>query len=119
LEFHRKHGKAATVTSVQPGGRFGALDLSNDNQVNGFQEKPKGDGSWINAGFFVFGPEIFDYIAGDSTILEREPLERLASDKELVAYKHDNFWQPMDALRDKNHLEDLWKEGKAPWKLWG
>jgi len=118
LEFHRKHGKAATVTSVQPGGRFGALDLGHNNQVNGFQEKPKGDGAWINAGFFVFGPEVFDYIEGDSTILEREPLEGLASNKELMAYKHNNFWQPMDTLRDKNHLEDLWKEGKAPWKLW-
>lgn len=118
LESHRKHGKVATVTSVQPGGRFGALDLGQDNQVNGFQEKPKGDGAWINAGFFVFGPEIFDHIAGDSTILEREPLERLASNKELMAFKHDGFWQPMDTLRDKNYLEDLWKEGKAPWKLW-
>ncbi|QTH42322.1 glucose-1-phosphate cytidylyltransferase [Cohnella sp. LGH] len=118
LESHRKQGKVATVTSVQPGGRFGALDLGQNNQVNGFQEKPKGDGAWINAGFFVFGPEIFDHIAGDSTILEREPLERLASNKELMAFKHDGFWQPMDTLRDKNYLEDLWKEGKAPWKLW-
>lgn len=118
LEFHRKHGKAATVTSIQPGGRFGALDLGQGDHVNGFQEKPKGDGSWINAGFFVFGPEIFDYIKDDSTILEREPLEGLAVDQELMAYKHNGFWQPMDTLRDKNYLEDLWKEGNAPWKLW-
>ena len=117
-EFHKKHGKIATVTSVQPSGRFGALDLGQDSQVNGFQEKPKGDGSWINAGYFVFGPEIFDYIKDDSTMLEREPLEGLASREELMAYKHDGFWQPMDTLRDKNYLDDLWKEGNAPWKLW-
>lgn len=116
---HKKHGKLATVTSVQPSGRFGALDLSQDNLVKGFQEKPRGDGSWINGGFFVMQPEVFDVIDGDSTILEREPLERLATAGELVAYKHSGFWQPMDTLRDKNHLEDLWKSGNAPWKVWG
>ncbi len=118
LEFHRKHGKAATVTSVQPSGRFGALDLGLNGQVKGFQEKPKGDGSWINAGFFVFGPEVFEYLKDDSTILEREPLEGLAVNRELMAYKHEGFWQPMDTLRDKNYLEELWKDGEAPWRLW-
>jgi glucose-1-phosphate cytidylyltransferase len=118
LACHKAHGKLATVTSIQPSGRFGALDLSEGNSVRGFQEKPKGDGAWINAGFFVLEPGIFDYIGGDTTILEKEPLEKLAKDNELVAYKHPGFWQPMDSLRDKNHLEDLWKGGNAPWKIW-
>jgi glucose-1-phosphate cytidylyltransferase len=118
IACHKAHGKLATVTSIQPSGRFGALDLSDGNSVRGFQEKPKGDGAWINAGFFVLEPGIFDYIAGDATILEKEPLEKLAKDSELVAYKHAGFWQPMDSLRDKNHLEDLWKSGNAPWKIW-
>lgn len=118
VDYHRVHGKLATVTSIQPGGRFGALDLSEGNRVQGFQEKPKGDGAWINAGFFVMEPRIFDYIDDDNTILEREPMENLAKNGELVAYKHYGFWQPMDSLRDKNQLEELWKTGKAPWKLW-
>ncbi|TSK06130.1 MAG: glucose-1-phosphate cytidylyltransferase [Geobacter sp.] len=118
VSYHRGHGKLATVTSIQPSGRFGALDLTTGNAVTGFKEKPKGDGAWINAGFFVLQPEIFDYIAGDETVLEKEPLEKLARDGELVAYKHPGFWQPMDTLRDKNQLEDLWKGGKAPWKTW-
>lgn len=118
VAYHKAHGKLATVTSIQPSGRFGALDLSETNDVLGFQEKPKGDGAWINAGFFVLQPEIFDYIPGDSTILEKDPLENLSKNGELVAYKHAGFWQPMDSLRDKNHLEELWKSGKAQWKLW-
>lgn len=118
VAYHKTHGKLATVTSTQPGGRFGALDLCENNGVQGFQEKPKGDGAWINAGFFVLEPGIFDYINGDDTILEREPLEDVAKNGELVAYKHHGFWQPMDSLRDKNQLEELWKAGRAPWKLW-
>lgn len=118
VRFHKSHGKKATVTSTQPVGRFGALDLSDSDLVLGFQEKPKGDGSWINAGFFVLEPDIFDYIDGDSTVLEKDPLEKLAGDGDLIAYKHSGFWQPMDTLRDKNHLEDLWKSGAAPWKVW-
>ena len=118
VAYHKTHGKLATVTSTQPSGRFGALNLTGNNLVHGFQEKPKGDGAWINAGFFVMEPNVFDYIADDRTVLEKEPLENLASGEELVAYKHNGFWQPMDTLRDKNHLEELWKSGKAPWKVW-
>lgn len=118
VAYHQSHGKLATVTSVQPTGRFGALDLAENDQVRGFQEKPKGDGGWINAGFFVLQPEIFDLIEGDETIFEREPLERVAARGELRAYKHTGFWQPMDSLRDKNQLENLWKSGKPPWKVW-
>lgn len=118
VAYHKNHGRLATVTSTQPSGRFGSLDLSHDNKVNGFQEKPKGDGSWINAGFFVMNPEVFGYIQGDETILEREPMETLAKDGELVAFKHHDFWQPMDTLRDKMHLEELWNSGSAPWKIW-
>jgi glucose-1-phosphate cytidylyltransferase len=117
--YHKAHGRLATVTSIQPSGRFGALDLDGGNEVRGFQEKPKGDGAWINGGFFVMEPPVFDYIDGDATILEREPLERLAKDGQLVAYKHDGFWQPMDTLRDKLLLENLWEDGRAPWKVWG
>jgi len=116
--YHYSHGKLATVTTTQPAGRFGALTLSDKNIVSGFQEKPKGDGAWVNSGFFVMEPKIFDYLKDDSTILEREPLENLARDGQLVAYKHSGFWQPMDTLRDKNHLEELWKSGKALWKVW-
>ena len=118
VEFHKSHGKLATLVSAQPSGRFGALKLSSNGEVIEFQEKPRGDGGWINAGFFVMQPEVLEYIEGDSTILEREPLERLARDRELVAYKHDGFWQPMDALRDKRLLEDLWNSDNAPWKVW-
>jgi glucose-1-phosphate cytidylyltransferase len=118
VAYHRSHGKLATVTSTQPGGRFGALDLTENNQVLGFQEKPKGDGGWINAGFFVMEPKIFDYLTGDDTVLEKEPLENLARTGELVAYKHRGFWQPMDSLRDKTQLEELWKTGNAPWRIW-
>jgi glucose-1-phosphate cytidylyltransferase len=115
---HKSHGKLATVTSVQPSGRFGALDLDNENMVHGFKEKPKGDGAWINGGFFVLEPEVFNYIDGDAIILEKEPLEGLSRDKQLVAHKHSGFWQPMDTMRDKNHLEELWTSGNAPWKVW-
>lgn len=118
VEFHEAHGKLATVTAVQPSGKFGALDLSEENVVNSFQEKPRGDGSWINAGFFVMQPEVFNYISDDQTILEREPLECLAKEGELVARKHDGFWQPMDTLRDRMKLEELWSADQAPWKLW-
>ena len=118
VEYHESHGKIATVTAIQPSGRFGALDLKEENTVAGFKEKPKGDGNWINGGFFVVQPQIFDYIKDDTTVLEREPLECLAKDKELTAFKHNGFWQPMDTLRDKLLLEDLWKSGKAPWKCW-
>ena len=118
VEFHRSHGKHATITSTQPAGRFGALTLKKDNLVEGFQEKPKGDGMWINAGFMVMEPVIFDLIADDSTVLEKWPMEILAQRSQLVAYRHFGFWYPMDTLRDKRYLEELWKSGKAPWKKW-
>ena len=118
LAYHKAHGKLATVTSIQPAGRFGALELDGDNRVQGFQEKPKGDGAWINGGFFIMEPGVLDYLAGDATVLEKEPLEALAREGQLVAYKHHGFWQPMDTLRDKNYLENLWDSGTAPWKLW-
>ncbi len=118
VAFHREHGRQATVTSVQPMGRFGALDLGGDSRVLGFQEKPKGDGSWVNGGFFVLEPEVLDRISCDGTVFEKEPLEGLSRDGQLVAYKHGGFWQPMDTLRDKNHLEELWGGGNAPWKIW-
>lgn len=118
VEHHKLSGRLATVTSIQPDGRFGALDIAGNNEVRGFQEKPRGDGSWINAGFFVLQPEIFDLIEGDQTVFEKGPLERLTQISELSAYKHTGFWQPMDTLRDKNHLEALWAANKAPWKTW-
>jgi glucose-1-phosphate cytidylyltransferase len=118
-EFHKLHGRIATVTSVQPAGRFGALDLSPNDEVMGFREKPKGDGYWINAGFFVLQPEFFNYLpSDDSTVLEKEPLEKLSKDGELVAFKHEGFWHPMDTLRDKNYLEELWSNNRAPWRSW-
>lgn len=118
IDFHKMNGRLATVTSIQPEGRFGILDIDDLSQVRGFQEKPKGDHSWINGGFFVLQPEIFNYIEGDHTIFEKEPLEQLAKDGELTAYKHNGFWHPMDTLRDKNYLESLWVSNKAPWKVW-
>lgn len=119
LDFHKAHGKLMTMTSSQPDGRFGALDISADDQVIQFKEKPKGDGSWINAGFFVCEPKVFDYIAeGDSIVFEQAPLMNLAEDGELFTYKHDGFWMPMDTLRDKNALIKLWESGNAPWKVW-
>ena len=116
LKFHKSHNKIATVTAVRPPARFGTMTFQGD-QVVDFQEKPQTGEGWINGGFFVFEPEIFDYLDGDSTILEHEPLERLASDRQLMAYKHEGFWQPMDTLRDKNTLNDLWKNDCAPWKV--
>jgi glucose-1-phosphate cytidylyltransferase len=117
LTFHKSHGKLATLTATFPPGRFGALQI-NHGKVEKFQEKPKGDGARINGGFFVLSPKVIDRINGDHTVWEQEPLKSLASDDELMAYNHDGFWQPMDTLRDKNYLEDLWDSNKAPWKLW-
>lgn len=118
LEFHKNHGKFATITSVQPPGRFGALKIDNKDIVSTFSEKPKGDGSWINGGFFVLKPEIFNYIKGDQVLWEKEPLANLAKDGQLAAYKHFGFWRAMDTLRDKREFESLWDSGKALWKVW-
>ncbi|MGO9016295.1 MAG: glucose-1-phosphate cytidylyltransferase [Dissulfurispiraceae bacterium] len=118
LEFHKSHDKAATITSVQPTGRYGALELDEKSRVTNFQEKPQGDGAWVNGGFFVLEPEVFDYISGDEIIWEREPLEYLASHGQLDAYKHQGFWKCMDTLRDKTELETLWSSRNAPWKKW-
>tara|TARA_X000001036_G_C20556364_1_gene756506 strand:- start:44 stop:820 length:777 start_codon:yes stop_codon:yes gene_type:complete len=118
IEFHKNHGKLATLTAVRPPGRFGALDISSDNKVNAFMEKPKGDNSRINGGFFVLSPKIFSYIQGDMSIWEQEPLSNLTKDNQLMAFSHDGFWQPMDTLREKRLLEGLWTDKKAPWKLW-
>lgn len=117
IAFHRQHGKRATVTAVQPPGRYGALEMQ-EGRVAGFIEKPKGDGGWINGGFFVLSPACLDYVQGDASSWEGEPLTRLAAEGELMAYQHTGFWQPMDTLRDKNHLEALWVTGRAPWKCW-
>ena len=117
IDFHRRHGKSATVTATFPPGRFGALDI-HDGQVRSFQEKPRGDGAMINGGFFVLSPRVLDYIDGDDTLWEQEPLQRLAADGELMAWPHSGFWQPMDTLRDKTYLEELWSSGQAPWKTW-
>ncbi|MBB5347681.1 glucose-1-phosphate cytidylyltransferase [Desulfoprunum benzoelyticum] len=117
LVFHRQHGKAATLTAAYPPGRFGALDI-HQGQVLNFKEKPKGDGAMINGGFFVLTPKVFDYLTDDSTVWEQEPLKNLAADGQLMAYEHHGFWQPMDTLRDKHLLEELWQTGKAPWKIW-
>ena len=118
LAFHKRNGKTATLTSVQPWGRFGALNTDEAGTVVAFREKPKGDASWINGGFFVFQPEIFNQLDGDDTILERAPLEALSDKRELMAYKHSGFWQCMDTLRDKNLLDEYWASGEAPWKKW-
>ena len=118
IEFHRTQGRQATLTATYPPGRFGALDIHADNRVTSFKEKPQGDGGMINGGYFVLSPKVIDLIEGDSTIWERAPLERLAESDQLAAYQHHGFWQPMDTLRDKIHLEELWDSGKAPWKVW-
>jgi glucose-1-phosphate cytidylyltransferase len=118
LSFHKNHGKMVTITATQPTGRFGAMNLDDNFFVKGFKEKPKGDNSWVNGGFFVIEPEFFKYLKNDDTILEKAPLERVAEENNLVAFKHAGFWQPMDTLRDKIHLEELWQSGKAPWKVW-
>ncbi len=117
VAFHRRHGKLATVTAVHPPARFGSLRLDRDSVVE-FSEKPQTGEGWINGGFFVFQPQVLDYIAGDQTSLEHEPLERLAAEGQLMAYRHEGFWQPMDTLREKQLLEALWQSGKAPWKIW-
>ncbi|RED83979.1 glucose-1-phosphate cytidylyltransferase [Cohnella phaseoli] len=116
VNFHRSHGKLATITSTQPSGRFGSLNIDQSNEVTGFKEKPKGDGGWVSAGFFVLEPEVFDYIDGDQTSFEEEPLEELTRNRQLCAFKHEGFWQPMDTLRDKNLLESMWRNNNAPWK---
>lgn len=117
IRFHKDHGKVATLTATFPPGRFGALDIHN-RQVVSFKEKPKGDGALINGGFFVLTPKVLDYLVNDSSVWEQAPLMRLAEDDELMAYEHDGFWQPMDTLRDKHLLEELWNSGNAPWKIW-
>ncbi|HEY5594828.1 MAG TPA: glucose-1-phosphate cytidylyltransferase [Nitrospiria bacterium] len=119
VDFHKRKGKYATVTAVQPAGRFGAMTIDKSDSVTSFTEKPVGDGAWINAGFFVLEPAIFDYInEGDATYWERDPLRRLAKDGQLVTYKHHGFWKCMDTLRDKTELETLWRNGEARWKSW-
>ena len=117
IDFHKKNGKLATVTAVQPPGRYGALNMQ-DSLVKGFTEKPKGDGGWINGGFFVLSPKCLNYVLNDQSSWEGEPLTRLAKDGQLMAFEHAGFWQPMDTLREKNQLEDLWQSGDAPWKVW-
>jgi len=117
IAFHKQHGKAATLTATYPPGRFGALDIK-QKQVLNFKEKPKGDGAMINGGFFVLSPQVLEYLIDDSTVWEQEPLMELAADGQLMAHEHQGFWQPMDTLHDKNLLEKLWQNGKAPWKSW-
>ncbi|MAY82566.1 MAG: glucose-1-phosphate cytidylyltransferase [Flavobacteriales bacterium] len=117
-KFHKEHGKLISMTSVQPAGRFGALDIQENDRVATFIEKPKGEGNWINGGFFVCQPEVLDYIDGDQNVFEREPLEKLAKDGELYTYKHHGFWQCMDTMRDRNHLNEAWDSNKAAWKIW-
>jgi glucose-1-phosphate cytidylyltransferase len=117
--YHQQHGKLCTVTSVQPQGRFGALNILDNSTVHSFMEKPKGDGLWINGGFFVCQPEIFDYITdGDSAIWEQKPMEQIANNGQMNAYKHSGFWRPMDTLKDKHDLNEMWDSGTAPWKIW-
>jgi glucose-1-phosphate cytidylyltransferase len=118
IAYHHKQNRLATLTAVQPPGRYGALQLESEGSVHGFQEKPEGDGGWINGGFFVLEPKVIDLIEGDGTTWEQEPLKALAEDGQLSAYRHKGFWQPMDTLRDRLHLEGLWESGKAPWKRW-
>jgi glucose-1-phosphate cytidylyltransferase len=117
VDFHHSHGRIATVTAVQPLGRFGSMQLEGD-RVSEFREKPAGDGAWINGGFFVLSPPVAEYLEGDETVWEREPLAQLARDGELRSYRHSGFWQPMDTLREKTRLEELWQRGEAPWKIW-
>lgn len=119
IEFHKSQKTLGTMTAVQPPGRFGAIVLgSEQTKITSFREKPEGDGAWINGGYFVLEPEVIDLVDNDSTIWEKEPLEKLAEKDQLSAYKHDGFWQPMDTLRDRNYLEGLWNKDKAPWKVW-
>ena len=118
ITHHLAHGRMATVTAVQPPGRYGSLQFGENSCVSGFQEKPQGDGGWINGGFFVLEPAVIDRIDGDATIWEQDPLLHLAADGQLTAYHHSGFWQPMDTLRDRAYLEELWANSKAPWKVW-
>ena len=118
VAIHKKHGKLCTVTAVQPGGRFGAIIVGDDNSVKAFAEKPKGDGAWINGGFFVCEPGVIDYIKDDSSIWEREPMEKICADGQMMVYKHEGFWKPMDTLRDKMELENEWRTNNAKWKTW-
>ena len=120
IESHKKSGKLITMTAVQPTGKFGAIAIDKDNSITSFKEKPKGDGSWINGGYFVCENEVFNYIKenDDSVVFEKEPLENLAHDGKLNAYKHKGFWRPMDMLKDKNNLNEMWHNGRAPWKVW-
>lgn len=118
VDAHKKHGKLCTVTAVQPSGRFGAIIVGDDNSVKAFAEKPKGDGAWINGGFFVCEPGVINYIEDDSSIWEREPMENICADDQMMVYKHEGFWKPMDTLRDKRELENDWLSGNAKWKTW-
>lgn len=118
VDFHKKHGKMATITAIQPGGRFGVVEIDGNNSILEFKEKTKEDGGWINGGFMVLDPKILEFIKDDTTIFEKYPLERAANEGELVAYKHNGFWQCMDTLRDRMLLEELWASGQAPWKAW-
>jgi glucose-1-phosphate cytidylyltransferase len=118
IDFHKNQGRLVTVTAAQPVGRYGALEIAPDQHVTNFAEKPKGDGGWINGGYFVLSPKIEQYLADDATIWENEPLERLAADGQISAYKHNGFWRAMDTLFDKTFLEELWQNGKQPWKVW-
>ena len=119
IDFHRRQKTLATLTAAQPPGRFGAFTLAQEeNKITQFAEKPEGDGAWVNSGFFVLEPKVMDYISGDASVWEREPMEQLAHEGQLSAYRHNGFWQPMDSLRDKHVLEDLWKRENPPWKVW-
>jgi glucose-1-phosphate cytidylyltransferase len=118
IKFHQSHGKYVTVTAVQPLGRFGSLNITKTSEVAGFVEKPKGDNSWINGGFFIMQPEVFNYLKEDDTNLELDPLEKITRERQFMAFRHPGFWQPMDTARDKGLLEELWKSGRAPWKVW-
>jgi glucose-1-phosphate cytidylyltransferase len=118
VEFHKQHGKLVTLTAAQPSGKFGALQIGSDGTVSSFAEKPRGDGRWVNGGFFVLSPKIGAYLENDSTVLEREPLETISREGNLAAYKHPGFWQPMDTIHDRTVLEQLWRGGAAPWKVW-
>ena len=118
IDFHKLHGKIITMTAVQPAGRYGALDIKDDNSIGSFKEKPKGDGAWINGGFFVCKADVLDYIDGDTIIFEQEPLTNLAAEGQLMSFKHGGFWEPMDTLRDKTNLCQLWDNNQAPWKRW-
>lgn len=118
IEFHKEHGKLATMTAVQPPGRYGAMSINESSEVEEFKEKPRGDGAWINGGFFVLEKKAIDYVSGDEVPWESEPLENLTKDRQLAAYRHSGFWRPMDTLRDKIQLEQMWESGNAPWKVW-